>query len=49
MGVEILADVEGGSVDGFRPKLLLVVPELGLRLDGGLERVRRREVAPDAV
>jgi hypothetical protein len=30
LGVEILADVEGGSVDGLGPELLLVVPELGL-------------------
>jgi len=48
LGIEILADVEGGSVDGLRPELLLVRPEFGLRLDGGLERVRRREVGLDA-
>ena len=32
LGVEIPADVEGGSVDGLRPELLLVLPELGLHL-----------------
>jgi hypothetical protein len=30
LGIEILANVEGGSVDGLRPELLLVRPELGL-------------------
>jgi hypothetical protein len=30
LAIEILADVEGGSVDGLRPELLLVRPELGL-------------------
>ena len=30
LGIEILADVQGGSVDGLCPKLLLVRPELGL-------------------
>ena len=30
LGIEILADVEGGSVEGFRPEPLLVRPELGL-------------------
>jgi len=48
LGIEILADVEGGSVYGICPELLLVRPELGLRLDGRLERVRRGEVGFDA-
>ena len=30
LGIEILADVEGGSVDSLRPEPLLVRPELGL-------------------
>ena len=30
LGIEILADVEGGSVYGICPELLLVRPELGL-------------------
>lgn len=49
MGVQILADVEGGPVDGLGPEPPLLVPELGLLMDGGLDGVRRREVAPDAV
>lgn len=30
LGIEILADVESGSVDGFRPEPLLIRPEPGL-------------------
>lgn len=53
LGIELLADVEGGSVDGLCSELL--APNMGprlriwgatrpSRLDGGLERMRRREV-----
>jgi hypothetical protein len=34
LGIEILADVQGGSVDGLCPELLLVRPELGLLCGG---------------
>ena len=40
MGIEILADVEGGSVDGLRPELLLVRPEFGLLCGSACPRHR---------
>jgi len=40
LGIEILADVEGGSVDGLRPELFLVRPEFGLLCGSACPRHR---------